>query len=453
MMSTKQSTQELVAEASGIRIILLLGCLLLFSVMNVTVFNVAIPDISKDLDISSSLAGWVITGYAMVYAIGSLMYGKLADLFSLKRLMTIGICLFATGSLIGFFSEGYVWLMVGRLVQSAGASSIPALAMIIPARFFPPARRGAILGMVASFIAFSSGVGPIIGGFITGALDWKYLFLLSLGTMIVLPFLRKALPDEEWREGRIDAIGAALLAAAVAMLMLAITMSSLLYLGVSLALLTLFIMKSHLSREPFISLPLFTQGPYRYAITATFLSSMTGFSLMLVTPLLLEAYFELRADYIGLVLFPAAMAAAFMGRIGGRWTDRFGSIPMLLTAASLMVTGFILLALLSSLSPWLVAMCLILPNIGFVFMQASMSKLVSLLLPQEKIGAGMGVFSLSNFLAGAVGGTLSTKAVDAGLPYPTILLLSAALITTQMLLVHFVIRGQVQGPSLATVSK
>lgn len=452
-MSTNTAIQEEAVASKGTRIILLLGCLLLFSVMNVTVFNVAIPDIGKDLGISSSLAGWVITGYAMVYAIGSLMYGKLADLFPLKRLMTIGILLFATGSLIGFFSEGYVWLLVGRLVQSAGASSIPALAMIIPARFFPPARRGAVLGMVASFIAFSSGVGPIIGGFVTGALDWRYLFLLSLGTLIVLPFLRKTLPDEERREGRIDAIGAALLAAAVAMLMLAITASNLFYLGISLVLIILFILRSRKSREPFIALPLFTEGPYRYAITATFLSSMTGFSLMLVVPLLLAANFELRADYIGMVLFPAAMAAAFMGRIGGRWTDRFGSIPMLLTAASLMVMGFVLLAILSSLSPWLVAACLILPNIGFVFMQASMSKLVSLLLPQEKIGAGMGVFSLSNFLGGAVGGTLATKAVDAGLPYPTILLLFAALIVTQMLIVHFVIRGRVQTPTLATANK
>lgn len=452
-MSTNTAIQEEAVASKGTRIILLLGCLLLFSVMNVTVFNVAIPDIGKDLGISSSLAGWVITGYAMVYAIGSLMYGKLADLFPLKRLMTIGILLFATGSLIGFFSEGYVWLLVGRLVQSAGASSIPALAMIIPARFFPPARRGAVLGMVASFIAFSSGVGPIIGGFVTGALVWRYLFLLSLGTLIVLPFLRKTLPDEERREGRIDAIGAALLAAAVAMLMLAITASNLFYLGISLVLIILFILRSRKSREPFIALPLFTEGPYRYAITATFLSSMTGFSLMLVVPLLLAANFELRADYIGMVLFPAAMAAAFMGRIGGRWTDRFGSIPMLLTAASLMVMGFVLLAILSSLSPWLVAACLILPNIGFVFMQASMSKLVSLLLPQEKIGAGMGVFSLSNFLGGAVGGTLATKAVDAGLPYPTILLLFAALIVTQMLIVHFVIRGRVQTPTLATTNK
>jgi DHA2 family metal-tetracycline-proton antiporter-like MFS transporter len=427
----------------GNKVVVLLGCLLLFSVMNVTVFNVAVPDIARDLRIAPSLAGWVITGYAMVYAIGSLMYGKLADIYPLKRLMSIGMGLFALGSIIGFFSEGYAWLLVGRLVQSAGASSIPALAMIIPARYFPPERRGAVMGVVASFIAFSSGIGPIIGGFVTGALHWKYLFLLSLGTLLVLPFLRKALPDEERREGRIDAVGASLLAGAVSMLMLAITVSSIAFVIGFVILLILFILRSRYSREPFISLALFTQGSFRYAISAAFLSSMTGFSMMLIIPLMMKSIYQLGAEHIGLVLFPAAMAAALLGRVGGRWTDRFGSIPMMLMAASLMISGFVLLAVLSDIAAWVVAGCLILPNIGFIFMQSSLSKLTSLLLPKEAIGSGMGVFSLTNFMAGAIGGTLATKAVDWSIPYPAIFICFAVVIGLQMVIVYFVLRNRV----------
>ncbi len=434
-------------EQAGYRVVPLLGCLLLFSVMNVTVFNVAVPDIAKDLGLAPSLAGWVITGYAMVYAIGSLMYGKLADLFPLKTLMTIGISLFTTGSVIGFFSDGYMWLLAGRLVQSAGASSVPALAMIIPARYFPPERRGAVMGVVASFIAFSSGIGPIVGGLVSGALHWKYLFLLSLGTLLVLPFLRKALPNEQRRNGRIDTIGAGLLAAAVAMLMLAITISSLGYAAAFAALLVLFIIKSSKSREPFISLSLFTEGPFRYAVAAAFLSSSTGFSMMLIIPLMLKSMFQLTTDLIGFVLFPAAMAAALLGRVGGKWADRFGSIPVMLIASSFMILGFILISLLSGLGPWAVACCLILPNIGFIFMQSSLSKLVSLLLPREKIGSGMGVFSLTGFLSGAIGGTVATRAVDWSIPFPTILLFFAFIIALQMCIVYFVLRGRVSSLS------
>ncbi|MBO8164725.1 MAG: MFS transporter [Brevibacillus sp.] len=427
----------------GHRIVPLLGCLLLFSVMNVTVFNVAVPDIANDLGIAPSLAGWTITGYAMVYAIGSLMYGKLADLVPLKTLMTIGITLFAVGSVIGFISDGYVGLLVGRLVQSAGASSVPALAMIIPARFFPVERRGAVMGVVASFIAFSQGIGPIVGGFVAGALHWKYLFLLALGTLLVLPFLRRALPNEQRRDGSIDAIGALLLAAAVAMLMLAITTFNMGYAAAFAVLLVLFIAKSGRSREPFVSMSLFTQGPFRYAIAAAFLSSSTAFAMMLLIPLMLTSMYQLTADWIGFVLFPAAMSAALFGRVGGKWTDRYGSIPVMLMAASIMIIGFLLLAQFSGRGPWVIAGCLILPNIGFVFMQSSLSKLVSLLLPREKTGAGMGVFSLTNFLSGAIGGTVAAKAVDWSISFPIILLFSALVVALQMCIVFFVLRSRV----------
>lgn len=433
----------------GKAIVYLLGCLLLFSVMNVTVFNVALPEIANDLHISPALAGWVITGYAMVYAIGSLMFGKLADLFPLKRLMSIGIGLFAAGSIIGFVSEGYGWLLVGRLVQSAGASSIPALAMLIPARYYPPERRGAVMGLIASFIALSAGIGPIVGGVVTGAMHWKFLFLLSLGTLLVLPFLRRTLPDEARKPGSIDTIGAALLAGAVAMLMLMITnfggSSAMVYGAVFAALLLLFVVRGRRLKEPFIALALFTEGPYRFAILAMFLSSMTGFSLMLLIPLMLESMFGLGADRIGMVLFPAAMAAAFMGRIGGRWTDRFGSIPMLLMAATLMIGGFALLAGLSWIGAWVVALSLIMPNIGFVFIQSSMSKLVSLLLPVNRLGAGMGVFSMTNFLSGAIGGTLAATAVGWGVPFPAILLSMIVLLALQMLVVQFILRKKASG--------
>lgn len=437
-------------QQTGKRVVPLLGFMLLFSVMNVTMFNVAVPDIAKDLGLAPSLAGWVITGYAMIYAIGSLVYGKLADLFPLKTLMTIGISLFAVGSLIGFFSEGFTWLLVGRLVQSAGASSVPALAMIIPARYFPLERRGAVMGVVASFIAFSSGVGPIVGGFISGALTWKYLFLLPIGTLLVLPFLRKALPNEQRREGSIDAVGAGLLAASIAALMLGITTGSIWYVVSFVVLLVLFITKSRKARDPFISMSLFTEGPFRYAIAAAFLTASTGFSMMLVVPLMLKSMFNLTVEEIGFVLFPAAMAAALFGRVGGKWTDRFGSIPMMLTAASLMVIGFLALSIFSSVAPWVVAFCLIFPNVGFIFMQSSQSKLVSMLLPREKIGAGMGMFSLANFMSGAIGGSVATKAVDWSIPFSTILLSFAIVIALQMCLVYLVLRTQVKKvPSVA----
>lgn len=431
-------------QSTNKQIIPLLGCLLLFSVMNVTVFNVAVPNIAVDLGIKPSLAGWAITAYTMVYAIGSLVYGKLADLFPLKSLMTFGIMLFTAGSMIGFFMDGFTWLLVGRLVQSAGASCVPALAMIIPSRFFPPERRGVVMGTVASFIAFSQGIGPVMGGFVTGVADWKYLFLLALGPLFLLPFLRKALPDERRRDGSVDFLGAILLTVTVVMLMMSITTSSLSNMVISAVMLALFIIRGQKLNEPFISIELFTKGPFRYAIIAQFLSSSIGLGMMLIIPLMLSSMFHLSAYQIGLVMFPGAMSAALFGRIGGKWIDHFGSIPMILIAGMSIIIGFILISLTVDLGPWMISTSLILANIGFTLTKAALSKIVSLLLTREKIGSGMGIFSLTGFLAGSIGGTLATKGVDWNIPFSAILMFFTFIIVIQMGIVFFVLKDKLR---------
>lgn len=148
-MQTNHSVQKNKGE-------LLLGLLvftLIISVMNATMFNIVLPDIGKQFQISSSQASWIITGYMIVYAIGSVTYGKLTDRYSLKNLLTFGLLLFAIGSVIGLVASEYWMVIVGRIVQAAGASVIPAISMIVPVRYFTSDRRGRALGTVA--IGFS----------------------------------------------------------------------------------------------------------------------------------------------------------------------------------------------------------------------------------------------------------------------------------------------------------
>lgn len=92
----------------------LLGILvvtLIFSVMNGTMFNVALPEISKEFSLLPSEVSWIMTSYMVVYAIGSVIMGKLADKYRLKDILTIGLLVFAIGSIIGFFANDY-WLII-----------------------------------------------------------------------------------------------------------------------------------------------------------------------------------------------------------------------------------------------------------------------------------------------------------------------------------------------------
>jgi DHA2 family metal-tetracycline-proton antiporter-like MFS transporter len=171
-----------------------------FGVLNETVFNVSIPAIARQYGLSPSGVSWVMTTFIVFFGIGSVIFGRLSDMFSLKRLIVIGICIYAGGSIAGFGLQSfYPGVIVSRAVQGAGASAIPALIMVVVARFFPASDRGKVFGTVTSVVAFAAGTGPVIGGFISGTLGWAYLFLIPLFTLISIPFFLRVLPQEKRR--------------------------------------------------------------------------------------------------------------------------------------------------------------------------------------------------------------------------------------------------------------
>lgn len=142
----------------------LLGVLvvtLIFSVMNGTMFNVALPEIGKEFNLVPSEVSWIMTSYMVVYAVGSIVMGKLADKYRLKDLLTYGLLIFALGSLLGLLATEYWVIILGRVIQAAGASVLPATAMIIPVRYFAPEKRGRALGTSAVGLALGNALGPL----------------------------------------------------------------------------------------------------------------------------------------------------------------------------------------------------------------------------------------------------------------------------------------------------
>lgn len=394
------------------KIIFLICSVLLFSVMNGTMFMIAVPDVAKSFALSPSEVSWVVTGYIILYAIGALMYGKLADIYPLKYLLAFGLSLFAAGSILGFFSPNYIMVVIARMIQATGASSIVATVFIIPSRYFPK-ERGKVLGIVSSTMAFASGIGPVIGGFITGVLNWQYLFLISALVLITIPpFFWKWMPDEKKKEGKVDILGAAIIAIAVATLLLFITMVIWWYIIVSIVFFSLFAWRIFHSKNPFINPEMFGNAPYRTTVLTAFLAIMAMFGMMFMLPLMLSEVNELNALYIGLVLFPGAMAAAFTGRVAGTLTEKQGSKKVVFIAFGLMMTGFFLISTLIGSPAWILGAVIIISYIAFPFIQTATANLISDVLSQSEIGVGMGIYNLFNFMAGAFGGAVIGKILD-----------------------------------------
>ncbi|CAM4238553.1 MFS transporter [Paenibacillus alkaliterrae] len=398
---------------NGDKLMKILAFTLVFSVMNASMFNVVMPVISKEFSITPSQVSWLLTGYMIVYAVGSVTYGKLADKYRLKDLLTFGLIFFALGSIIGLTASEYWMIVLGRILQASGAAVIPATAMIVPVRYFSPEKRGRALGTMAAGLAFGTALAPIVSGLVTSFASWRFLFLLSLMPLLALPFFRKYLNDDRGAAQKIDFPGGILLGGSVALLLLSISQGNWLFAIAGIVLLGLFVIRIRTAAEPFIQPKLFANKKYSFGLGITFLATGLSFGMPFLTPQFLFGLHDLTPAVIGLVMFPAAITSALMGRRGGKLADERGNSFLVYTAISLCFVCFVLLSVFVGASPYFILFFLIFGNVGQTFMQIAMSNTISTTLAKEQIGVGMGLMSLLNFISGAMTTSVIGKMLDA----------------------------------------
>ncbi|MBU5442504.1 MULTISPECIES: MFS transporter [unclassified Paenibacillus] len=404
--------EESIQRQHGEKLIQILAFTVVISVMSATMFNIVLSDISAQFQLSTAQVSWVSSAYMLIYAVGSAIYGKLADTYKLKNLLTFGLVFFALGSMIGLAAQAYWMVLLARALQAMGASVIPATGMIIPLRYFPPERRGRALGISATGLALGSALGPIVSAFVVSVVHWRWLFLMPLFTLLLLPFYRKYLDDERGQGGGNDWIGGGLLGSAVALLLLAVTNEAWLPGAAAACLLILFTIRIRKAAAPFIQPRLFRNQRYTLGLTIAFLASGIGYALPFLSPLLLSHANNLHPGWVGFAMVPAALASAALGRTGGKLADVRGNLFLYCTASSLLVICLVLLSSFAGAAPILISAFLIFGNVGQTFMQIALFNTISRTLPQEQSGVGMGLMSMLNFIANAVAAGIYSKLVD-----------------------------------------
>jgi len=376
----------------------------MISSMNATLFHVALPQISAEFQLTLAQTSWLSSAYTLIYAFGAATYGKLADRFQLKTLLTFGIVLFAAGSLVGLASGSFAAALLGRCLQSAGAAAMPAAALIIPVRYFPPERRGSAIGMTAAGVALGSALAPFITALITSIADWRWLFLPSLLMPALLPRFRKYL-EYEPKETRqpFDWIGGILFAAALALILVGVTDQIRACLAAAILPFSLFLIRIRKAKFPFIDPMLFENKAYVVGLLLIALISGIGISLYIVPPILFAHRFHMDTGLIGFAMVPAAAAAALLGRKGGKLADRKGNGFVFAAASGSLIACFLLLSSFSAHSAAALAIILMLGNSGQTFMQTAMANTVSKTLPASRTGAGMGLYSMTGFISQGIG--------------------------------------------------
>jgi MFS transporter, DHA2 family, metal-tetracycline-proton antiporter len=441
------SAERAAMERAGISTRLLIGVLIsavFVSVLNSSMVNVVVPVIGRDYGVTEAQIGWVITGFLLTFAIGIPLYGRAADVFSIRRAFMVGLISFAAGSLICASAPSLGALVFGRIVQGAGGAAIPALSSVSVTKVLPPGERGAALGLIVSSVGIGAAVGPILGGAVGALAGWHYLFVGTLIlTAALLPAALYVLPDDSPAEARgFDLPGGILLGLAAGLFLFGITRGQVSgfgsagswgsFAGSALAALG-FSWRIRRSAEPFVSPALFENRAYVAAVVVGYFCMLANVSALVFVPLLVSEVNGLSPGQAGLVLTPGAVALAIISPLAGRWSDRIGVRPLIFTGLVTMLLSVFSISMFGAgATPVVVSLGMLGVGAGFALANSPNINAAASALGPEEVGAGLGIFNGAFFLGGGTGPAVigaflvARKEADAGALNPLYALDAAA---------------------------
>ena len=381
-----------------------------------TVVNVALPSIKKDLGISLSSLEWVVSGYALSFAVLMLTGGKLADMFGRRRIFVIGLLIFALSSLACGLATGAVFLIIARVVQGVGAAlMLPATLSIITATF-PPKERGTALGIWAGVSALALAIGPLVGGLISEHIGWNWIFYINvpvgfIGIAAALLVIRES--KDTSHEQRLDAPGLITSGVAFFAFVFALIESSrfgwtsattlgLFALGV-LGIVAFVAVESK-QRLPMFDLALFRNATFVGANVVALLVTLAMFGVFFYISLYMQDIRHFSATRAGATFLPMTLLIIFVAPLAGRFSDRLGSRGLM--TAGMTMTGLSLLVF-ARLEPhssfWVMLPALIVGGAGMALVMTPMTAAAMSAVPVDKAGVGSGMLNTFRQVGGALG--------------------------------------------------
>ena len=313
-------------------VVLCTGFLLI--VVDMTIVNVALPSIQKDLGFSQSSLAWVINAYLIAFGGLLLLAGRLGDLIGRKRVFLAGLAIFTGASLLCGLSFSQPMLIVARFVQGVGgaASSAVILAMIVT--LFPePLERAKAFGVFGFIASGGAAVGLLAGGLITEAVSWHWIFFVNLpiGFATSVAAVRILESDRGIGVGEgADVLGAVLVTAGLMTAVYAIVQMSPLAGGAAVALILAFVVRQATARNPILPLRVFSSRTVAGANVVQALLNTAFIGFFFLGSLDLQRVLGYGPMAIGLAFLPVAVVMAlFSIRFSAQLIARFGPGAML----------------------------------------------------------------------------------------------------------------------------
>ncbi len=379
----------------------LIGFAVFLAYLDGTIVNVSLPAMATSFKVAISDVSWVVLVYMLVQGSTLLFFGKIADIYGMKRTLLWGIVVFTLGSALCALSPSLLLLVIARFLQGIGGSMLIVTAFAMIPAYFPKHLTGAAFGIITTSAALGTTTGAPLGGFITEWFSWPAIFMINVPLgFIALCIAWKKIPADRVphiKRPRLDLGGVALSFSAVFCLLFAVSMSdrwgwnSPYIIATALLaclLVPTFIWFERRSPAPLINLIVFKQPVFVLslasgAIAYAFLAGNT-----FLMPFYLSGIKQFSADQVGLLLLCYSIPLMLIGPVAGRINSLWFCILGMLLAA---VACFLFVAFMDSPGSWAPGLFLLAIGLAFGLFNAPNNDRIKNSTPKEMQGS---IFSL-----------------------------------------------------------
>jgi len=385
-----------------------------------SIVNIALPTMSEQLSSSISSIQWVVNAYLLAISVLLLVWGKLADIYGKKKIFMMGFIIFSVGSGLCGFSNSLLMLVISRVIQAVGASSMMALSQGIVTNVFPPGERGRAFGITGASVAIGSLTGPTLGGLLVKAFGWHSIFLVNipigiigiLCTYFLIPEIK-----EEPEHKAFDVLGAFLFAGSVLLLFMSFlflqdqkvsqTVFAIMLIA-ALVLMIAFIVHERRVSYPLLNFGLFKIKIFLLGISTGFLSYVSLNTTLYFMPFYFVYILKFTTLKAGLLMSAYPLMTALISPFSGWLSDKISYRPLTVIGLTINVAVLFTISTFgTSTSIVQIVLFMALLGIGSAIFQSPNNSSVMGSVPKNELGSAGGVNALFRNLGMVSGTTIS----------------------------------------------
>jgi EmrB/QacA subfamily drug resistance transporter len=399
------------------QLVLAICCMSLFIVgLDVTIVNIALPSIGRELHAGVSGLQWTIDAYTLVLASLLMLSGSTADRIGRRRTFQTGLAIFTLGSLLCSVAPGLGWLVGFRMLQAIGGSMLNPVAMsIITNTFIEPRERARAIGIWGGVVGLSMALGPLTGGILVETVGWRGIFWVNIPVGIAAIVLTALFVPESRapRARRLDPLG---------QLLVIILLASLVYgliegpgsgwtsgkilgcFAVAIAALLALLAYEPRREEPLIDLRFFRSAPFSGAVGIAICAFAGLGGFLLVNTLYLQNVRGFSPLLAGVYTLPMAAMTAICSPLSGRLVASRGTrLPLVIAGIGITAAGLILTSLTSGTPTIVLVLSYVLFGLGFGMVNAPITNSTVSGMPRTQAGVAAGVASTSRQVGSSLG--------------------------------------------------